>query len=212
VIAEENEIVRQGLIRLLEGEFALFGEVDSTPQIVDAVREWQPNVLVLGITMGGISTLDFVQSAMESCPGLRVLILSGSSNEIYAYEALRHGASGYILNNAGVSELTEAIRVVARGDEYWSASLPIDSIRQRLDLYQAGDPERDTYNALTTREREILKMVAQGYTSKQIAGTLSISPRTAETHRSNIAHKLGLRTQSELIRYALKHGLVHSEG
>jgi DNA-binding NarL/FixJ family response regulator len=212
MIAEENEIVRQGLIRLLETEFAILGEVDSTAQIVDAAREWQPDVLILGITMGAVSTLDFVQPAAQVCPNLRTLVLSGSSNEIYAYEALRHGASGYMLSNSSVNDLIEAVRVVARGDEYWTTALPIDTIKQRMALYQAGDPEADSYNALTSREREILKMVAQGYTSKQIAGTLSISPRTAETHRSNIAHKLGLRTQSELIRYAFRHGLVRSEG
>ncbi|MBI1258877.1 MAG: response regulator [Chloroflexi bacterium] len=211
LIAEENEIIRQGLIRLLETEFSILGEVNDSEQVVNRVQELQPSVLILGITMGGASSLDLIQPALEVCAGLRVLVLSGSINEIYAYEALRHGASGFMLNSAGVSDLIDAVHVVARGDEYWSAALHTDSIKQRLDQYQDGDPETDSYNALTSREREILKLVAQGLTSKQIAGTLSISPRTAETHRSNIAHKLGLHTQSELIRYAIKRGIVPSE-
>ena len=211
LIAEENEIIRHGLMRLLETEYSILGEVNDSEQVVNRVHDLQPGVLILGITMGGASSLDLVQPAIEARPGLRVLVLSGSVNEIYAYEALRHGASGFMLNSASVSDLVDAVQVVARGDEYWSASLHSDSIKQRIDQYQAGDPEADSYNALTAREREILKMVAKGFTSKQIAGMLSISPRTAETHRSNIAHKLGLHTQSELIRYAIKRGIVAQE-
>ena len=210
-VAEENEIIRQGLIRLLETDFTIVGEGMNRAQIASGVRQLQPDVLLLGITMSGVSTLDLIQPALESRQDLRVLIFSSNPNEIYAYEALRHGASGYMLNTASTSDIREAVRIVARGDEYWSASLLEESIKERLDLYQSGDPEMDTYNALTSREREILTMVAQGYTSKQIAGSLSISPRTAETHRSNVARKLGLRTQSDLIRYAIKHGLVRSE-
>ena len=111
------------------------------------------------------------------------------------------------MNNIDADNLIEAVRVIAAGDDYWGIPLSKAAVDLHLDAYKAGKPELEKYNTLTPREREILAMIAQGNTSRQIAATLSISPRTAETHRTSIARKLGLRTQANFIRYAIKHGL-----
>ncbi|HVU12323.1 MAG TPA: LuxR C-terminal-related transcriptional regulator, partial [Phototrophicaceae bacterium] len=211
LVAEENVIVRQGLLRLLETDFHIMGEVSERDQIVSAIQELQPDVLILGATIAGVSTLDQIPPALKAQPGLRVLIFSSNPSDIYAYEALRHGASGYLRNNASAAEIREAVTMIGRGDEYWSASLQEESLRRRVEIINGNQTEIDNLTALTLREREILVMVAEGYTSRQIAEKLSISPRTAETHRSNIARKLGLRTQAELIHYAIKHGLIQPE-
>lgn len=212
-IAEENRIIREGLKRVFESEagFQVAGEADRREDVLRVVRDIHPNVLVLGITMYGVSNLDLLQPAMRCLPELRVLIFSNQSTDIYLYEAQRSGASGYVLNSVDADTLIEAVRVVARGDNYWPVPMKDEGLMQRLNPHQNGNPELEALNSLSSREREILIMIGRGGSSKQIAHALSISPRTAETHRTNITRKLGLRTQGDLIRYSIKHGLVTAD-
>ncbi len=212
-IAEENRIIREGLKRVFEGEagFQVAGEADRREDVLRVVRDIHPNVLVLGITMSGVSNLDLLQPAIRYLPELRVLIFSNQSTDIYLYEAQRSGASGYILSSVDADTLIEAVRVVARGDSYWPVPMKDESLMQRLNPHQSGNPQLEALNSLSSREREILIMIGRGGSSKQIASALSISPRTAETHRTNITRKLGLRTQGDLIRYSIKHGLVTAD-
>lgn len=212
-IAEENRIIREGLKRVFESEagFQVAGEADRREDVLRVVRDIHPNVLVLGITMSGVSNLDLLQPAMRYLPELRVLIFSNQMTDIYLYEAQRSGASGYVLNSVDADTLIEAVRVVARGDNYWPVPMKDEALMQRLNPHQNGNPELEALNSLSSREREILIMIGRGGSSKQIAHALSISPRTAETHRTNITRKLGLRTQGDLIRYSIKHGLVTAD-
>lgn len=208
VIAEQHEIICEGLERLLEAEYEVIGKTSERGQVLNILRALQPDLLILGFVMSSANNLELIKPAVKVCPGLRILILSGHDNELYAYEAIRNGASGYVLYNAGGHVLQDAVEAVTHGDQYWISPDAQEAIMQRHEDYYASDPDSRGYNILTLREREILAMIAQGNTSKQIAGLLSISPRTAETHRSNIARKLGLRTQSDLIRFAFEHGLA----
>jgi len=208
VLADDHAIVRQGLRAVLEAtaEFAVVGEVADGLQVAEVVDRLRPNVLVLDLMMPGLNGLEITRQVRKRCPQTRVVILSMHADEAYVLEALRNGAAGYVLKEASIPEVAQAVREVSAGRRYLSQPLSERAIESYAEKAQAAP--LDLYETLTTREREVLQLSAEGYSSTEMAARLGISPRTADTHRANLMRKLGLQRQNDLVRYAVRRGIL----
>ena len=208
VLADDHAIVRQGMRAVLEAtaEFAVVGEVADGLQVLEVVERLRPNVLVLDLMMPGLNGLEITRQVRHRCPQTRVVILSMHADEAYVVEALRNGAAGYVLKDASTTDVTQAVREVAAGRRYLSQPMSERAIEVYAEKAQAAP--LDFYETLTTREREVLQLCAEGHSSTEIATRLGISPRTADTHRANLMRKLGLQGQTDLVRYALRRGIL----
>jgi two-component system response regulator NreC len=208
VLAEDHHIVRQGIRSLLEAEadFKVIGEVSDGLEAVRMVESLHPDILVLDLMMGGLNGLEVARRVSKQSSKTAVIILSMYNNEAYVLEALRAGAKGYVLKDSTAAELVKAVREALMGRHYLSASLSERAIENYIE--KSKETYLDPYDTLTTREREVLHLAAQSCTNAEIAERLYISRRTVEVHRANVMHKLGLRSQSQLIRYAMKRGIL----
>jgi DNA-binding NarL/FixJ family response regulator len=208
LLADDQQVVRQALRCLLERESDLqvVGETSDGLEVVAMVERLKPDVLITDIAMPGLYGLEVTRRVREQAPGTGVVVLSRYPSEWYVTEALRRGALGYVVKQSDAADLLRAVRVVARGRRYLGAPLSDDSIE--VWLARAARAAADPYDTLTSREREILQLVAEGYSSTAIARRLAISARTAEAHRANVMRKLRLRNQAALIRYALSRGVL----
>ncbi len=211
VLADDHPVVRRGLRALLDAEqdFRLVGETGDGLEAVALVERLKPDVAVLDLMMPGLNGMEVARQVRQRSPGTRVIILSMHANEAYVLEALRNGASGYVLKDSSAGDLVRAVREVVAGRGYLSAPLS----ERAIDTYvrKAEETALDVYETLTTREREVLHLAAEGRTNAEIADRLFISPRTVEVHRGNLMRKLGLQTQTDLIRYALQKGILPIE-
>ena len=211
VLADDHTIVRQGLRLLLEAEpdFSVVGEASDGLEVAGLVDRLRPDVLVLDLMMPGISGLEVTRNVCQQFPETRVVILSMHADESYVLAALKNGAAAYVLKDAGADDLLQAVREVVQGRRYLSS--PFSQVG--IDTYtkRAESTPLDVYDTLTSREREVLHLTAEGYSSTDVSGVLSISPRTAEAHRANLMRKLGFHSQADLIRYALRRGIISIE-
>jgi two-component system response regulator NreC len=212
LIADDHAVVRAGLRLLIDGQedMEVVDEAGDGWQTVEKTATIRPDVVLLDITMPGLSGLEAAREIKRKAPDVKLLVLTMHDDEAYLRQFLQIGASGYVVKKAADTELVAAIRAVQRGETFVYPSLTqalVDRYLERQDTAPfAGSSEE-----LTTRETEVLRLVAQGYTSQQIADRLSISVNTVETHRAHIMDKLGLRGRAELVRYALAKGLLTSE-
>jgi DNA-binding NarL/FixJ family response regulator len=208
LLADDQQIVRQALRCLLEREADLevVGEAADGLEVLPLAEKLRPDVLITDVAMPGLYGLEVTRRVREVMPGTGVVILSRYVNDWYVIEALRSGALGYVVRHSDSTELLRAIRMAARGRHYLGSPLNQDV----LDVWMARAARRvpDPYETLTGREREILQLVAEGYSSTGIARRLAISARTAEAHRANAMRKLRLRNRAALIRYALSRGVL----
>ncbi len=208
ILADDHQIVRKGFKALLsvEPDLKVVGEAGDGFETVKMVEQLQPDVLVLDLMMAGINGLEVTRQITKKNTKLGIIILSMHSNEAYVLEALRSGARAYILKESPPEELVKAIREVYSGRRYLSSPLTeraIEAYTQKTEIQTM-----DSYDQLTTREREILQLAAQGSTNNEIATRLYISPRTVETHRTNFMRKLSLHNHSQLIQFAIQRGLI----
>jgi two-component system response regulator NreC len=201
VIADDHSVVRRGLRQVLEADTGL--EVVAEAEDIDGARRYvrghKPDVLVLDLNMPGGSTLDALPEIRAEAPDTQIVILTMQNEPAYARQALAAGVLGYVLKEAADDELVEAVRRAAAGDTY---------LNPRLGAKLAAEPPPGPPDGLSEREVEVLRMIALGHTNAEIAEQLYLSVRTVETHRAHIQQKLGLTSRSELVRYALDHGLV----
>jgi len=211
VLADDHHLVRQGLRTLLEaeGDFGVIGEEADGLKVVALVERLRPNVLVLDVQLPGLNGLEITRQIVQRGFQTRIVILSMHANETYVLEALRHGAAGYVLKDANPAEVVEAVHEVSAGRRYLSRGLS----DRAIDAYaeKAKTTATDAYESLTSREREVLQLAAESSSTAEIAARLGISPRTVETHRENLMRKLGLQSQTDLIRYALRRGILPLE-
>jgi DNA-binding NarL/FixJ family response regulator len=208
LLADDHQVVRQALRALLgsEPDLQVVGDVGDGLQVAAAVESLQPDVLVVDLMMPGLSGLDATREVARRFPATRIVVLSMYCDDAYVVEALRNGASGYVLKDASAQELVAAIRAAAEGRHYLSAPFS----QQPLETYlqKAKETRVDPYDTLTAREREVLHLAAEGLSNAEMAARLHISPRTAETHRASVLRKLRLKGQTDLVRFALRRGIL----
>ena len=207
LIADDHSIVRTGLRAVLKTESAmeLIGEATGGYETVALVESKQPEVLVLDLSMPDMDGIEVTKKVKSLYPNIHILILTIHEDEALLRAALKAGASGYILKRAAEAELVSAIHKILNGELYVDPSM----VRMLLnDDVPPPASQTKPIEELTPRETEVLKLIAQGYTNRQIGEELHISIRTAESHRANLSGKLGLQSRVELVRYAREHGLI----
>ena len=209
LLADDHTILRAGLRMMLnvQPDIEVVGEASDGRQALNEALLLKPDVVLMDITMPEMNGIEATRQVKRALESTRVLILTMHENEEYLFQVLRAGASGYILKEAADTELISAIRVVYSGRFYMSPSAQTMMVGDYLLRVRSGE-ERDSYSALTEREREILKLVAEGLTNNQIAERLYISPKTVDTHRTHIMDKLNLHSRAELVKYAMRRGLL----
>ncbi|MFQ5666679.1 MAG: response regulator [Candidatus Binatia bacterium] len=208
LLADDHPMVRLGLRAALqtEPEFRVVGETGDGQEVLSLVQRLCPNVLVLDLVMPGIRGLDILRNIQRRAPCTRVVVLTVYADEAYVATALKGGAIGYVVKGSPAAEVIKAVREGSQGRCYLSAPLSEASLKRYL--RKAEGSMLDPYETLTTREREVLHLVAEGHTSAVIAARLYISTRTVESHRANLMGKLGLHSPTELVRYALRRGIL----
>jgi len=208
VLADDHQIVRQGLRALLEAEpdFSIVGEAADGLEVVPLVEDLQPDVLLLDLIMPGMNGLDIIRQVARRSPQTRVVILSMNADEAYVVDALRKGAVGYVLKDSSIDHLVNAVHGVVAGRRYLSPRLRDRAIASYI--ANANAVLSEDYELLTDRERQVFHLTAEGHNNRSIAARLSISPRTAETHRANLMRKLDLHSQADLINFASKQKII----
>jgi len=209
VLADDHTIVREGLKGLLAaaGDLDVVGEASDGHEVMERVRSLDFDVLLLDMSMPGRSGIELIRLVRAEKPKLRVLVLSMHEENQYAVRAIRAGASGYLTKESASRQLVEAIRKVAGGGAFISAE-----VAQQLALGAMPDAKGPPHTALSDREFQIFRMIADGHAVSDIAGRLNLSVKTVSTHKSNILQKMNMSTQAELIRYAITHRLVDEPG
>jgi two-component system response regulator NreC len=207
VLADDLHMVRQGLRAVIEGagDIEVVGEGADGIEALDLVGRLQPTVLVTELAMRRLSGFDLTRQVRQRHPGTWVVILSTQANRRYLQEAFANGATGYVVKTAPATELIEAVRTVAGGQCHVSPPLSEGDLNGVSTSREAGV---DPYRVLTAREREVLALAAEGRTNAAVGAQLGISPRTVEVHRANLMRKLGLRSQTDLVREALRRGIL----
>jgi DNA-binding NarL/FixJ family response regulator len=205
LLADDHTIVTEGLKSILDPEFELVGTAEDGRALLAAAEELKPDVIVADITMPRLNGLDAVRALKKTNQHTKVVFLTMHSDPDLATEAFRVGASGYLLKQSAGDELITAIHTVLQGEVYVTPELKHEVLEAFM---RAGsDPDRTSVE-LTARQREVLQLVAEGHTMKEIASALNVSTRTVESHKYDVMEKLGIETTAELIQYAIKRGIV----
>lgn len=207
LVAEDHDLVRAGFCALLRTmqDVAVVGEARTGYEALDLAGSCAPKVVLMDISMPGLNGLEVTRRIVEAHPHIRVLILSVHTGEEYVLQALRAGASGYLVKDAGADELALAVRAVAEGKTYLSPQVS----RHVIDRYLERQQHMETpFDLLTPRQREILQMIAEGATTRDIARRLKLSVKTVDTHRTQLMDRLDIHDVAGLVRYAVRTGLV----
>ena len=209
IIADDHEIVRRGLRGILENESSCRVVAEAADGLAAAqlVEKHKPEVLILDLNMPRLHGIEVLRQTRTTSPNTRVIVLSMHSDEPYVIESLRAGAAAYILKGSESQEIVQALKEVLVGRRFLSATLSEWAINA---LVAKPADNSDPLQSLTQRERMVVQLAAEGYTNAEIAEKLFISPRTAETHRTNLLRKLGLQTQTDLVRFAIRRGLIQA--
>jgi two-component system, NarL family, response regulator NreC len=211
VLADDHKVVRKGVKALLSAEpdFNVVGEVEDGLNTISLVERLNPDILVLDLIMPGMNGLEVTHSLNSRGSKTGIVILSMQNCDAYVCQALKFGAKAYVLKEAPPEELIKAIREVMAGRSYLCSALAATALIQ--EKVQKENIKRDPYFTLTPREKEIVILVAQGLSSKDIAAKLGLSIRTVETHRTNLMQKMKMHNQSQLMQYALQAGIISVE-
>jgi DNA-binding NarL/FixJ family response regulator len=210
LLADDHVLMRAGLRGLVDGipGVEVVAEAGDGQEALRLMKQHQPDVALLDIAMPELNGLDAAERAAQECPKVKVVILSMHANEEYVLRALRAGAAGYMLKDAQVEELALALQAVVAGQTYLTPAVSRGVVDSYLRRTQGEVAAAET---LTTRQREILQLIAEGHTSKQVAQKLFLSEKTVETHRKNLMERLGIRDVAGLVRYAIREGIASAE-
>jgi len=206
LLAEDHTVVRQGLRRILQGgeEIEIVAEAGDGRDALDAMGKLQPTVAIVDISLPSLNGIELTRQAAKVSPETKVLILSMHADDAYIRQALKAGAKGYLLKDADDQDLLKAVAALAAGGSYFSPSVS----RVILQGYLSDTSEDDELALLSAREREVLPLIAEGRSSKEVAQVLKLSPSTVESHRKHIMEKLDLHNTAALVRFALRKGLI----
>ena len=212
LIADDHTILREGIRLLLRGQpdIDVVGEASDGRDAYFKVEELRPDVVLMDIGMPVLNGLDATQQIRRTFPDTKVLILTQHDNDEYVYRILQAGASGYVLKRAAGAELVSAIRGVDHGNAFLYPSMAKGLLNDYLKRAEAGQ-EKASYDGLTERERQILKMIADGCTNQQIADLLCLSVKTVQAHRGHLMEKLNMHDRTELVKYAIRKGIIKVE-
>jgi DNA-binding NarL/FixJ family response regulator len=209
LVVDDHTIVRDGICALLglAGDIEVVGEASNGIEAIDMVRKFKPDVILMDIAMPVMGGLEATHRIREECPEIKVLALTQYNDKEYVFPVLEAGASGFISKASASSELSTGIRCVYRGDSFLSPSITkllVEDYRET----GAAKKKKDPYDELTKREKEIFRLLAEGYTTQKIADMLMISPKTAEGHKTSLMSKLDIHNRTELVKYALRKGVI----
>lgn len=211
IVADDHTIVRHGLTNLLQqdAEFEVIAEAENGQTTVELAREMLPDIVVMDVGMPDLNGIDATQQIIRDNPKVKVLALSMHSGKKFVMAMLKAGASGYLLKDCALEELTNALRTIVEGKTYLSPSIT-DVVIQNYVHPTAGD-DQSAFSVLSQREREVLQLMSEGNTTKQIAMQLHISPKTVEGHRLRLMTKLDIDNVAQLTKYAIQEGLTSAE-
>ena len=212
LLADDHAVLRSGLRLLLtsQNEYDVVGEASSGTETLSLAEQLQPDLILLDLSMPSLGGLDALPMLRKLVPSARILILTMHDDPQYLRQALKHGASGYVLKKAADAELLSAMHAVLRGEVYVHPSMTRILLEDMLPESKSAD-KNDAWDSLSEREQEVLKMVALGHTSAEIAEQLCLSAKTVETYRARGMEKLGLRTRAALVKYALQESLIKKD-
>lgn len=207
LIADDHTIVRSGVRLLLEAEtdIEVIGEALDGKEAIALVEQLHPNVVLMDIAMPGVDGLEATKKILSQWPETKILVLTMHRSDEYFFEMIKAGASGYVLKGADTNELIHALRVVAKGEVFLYPSMASKLVKGYLDSLEGNN---NALSNLSRREQEILRLLADGYTNKEIAEKLVVSPSTVHTHRSNLMNKLNLNSRRDLIQYTRRKGII----
>lgn len=207
LLVDDHVVVRQGLKALFadETDIEVIGEASNGREALEFLENWEPDVVLMDISMPGLNGIEATRQIQQRHPGVKVVVLSMHANEEYVFQVLQAGASGYVLKQSDSLEVLSAIRAAVAGGSFLSPPISRTVIEDYLLRAQARGRGSDA-EILTSREREVLQLLAEGKSNRDIADELSISIKTVETHRTNMMTKLGLSSKTELVKYALRKG------
>ncbi len=210
LLVDDHAILRDGIRMVLDAQpgIKVIGEAEDGRQALEMVEQLQPDVVVMDIAMPGLNGAEATRQIKRRFPYTKVVILTMHENHQYLIQIINAGATGCVLKRAAGTELVTAVRAAARGESYFSpamASMVLDDYRLRL------SQDRDDIDLLTEREREVLQLVAEGRTNKEIADTLVVSIKTVQTHRAHIMEKLNVHDRTDLVKHAIRMGMISTE-
>ncbi len=210
LLADDHAVLRSGLRLLLseQPDMEVVGEAADGEEAIEKTRELSPDILLLDITMPGVGGLEALERIKKEIPDVRVVVLTMHDDESYMERIMTAGGSGYVLKKAADTELLSAIRAVYQGGVYLHPTMTRALVGHLQRRTTAQEKQSHLESKLSEREREVLKLIAQGYTNKEIADMIFLSVKTVETHKAHIMDKLELRSRAELVRYALDNGLL----
>jgi two-component system response regulator NreC len=211
LVVDDHTILRQGIKALLDNQegIEVIGEAKDGREALSIIEETLPDVILMDIAMPGLNGLEATRRIKKKFPRMKVLVLTMYTNEEYIFQILNAGANGYLVKETAFQDLISAIKAVYKNEAFMSPSISKKVINSYIK--KAQDDEAKTCEVLTTREREILQLIAEGNSSKKIAELLFISPKTVETHRTHIMDKLNIHNRTGLIKYAIRKGMVDVE-
>lgn len=205
LLADDHALVLEGFRRILEGQYELVGTVEDGRALLEAAKKLQPDIVILDVSMPLLNGIDAAAQLKKICPQAKIIVVTMHADTEYVRSAFEAGASAYVLKRSAVDELEQAIRAVLAGHSYITPLITKDL----LDVFLSKAPGRSGgAEGLTVRQREVLQLLAEGRTAKEIANLLNISSRTVEFHKGQILAQLNLQTTADLIKYALTHGIV----
>jgi DNA-binding NarL/FixJ family response regulator len=217
LLIDDHELVRSGIKALLEKseDIRVVGEAGEGHEALACIRETNPDVVLLDISLPGLNGLEVAAKARKDSPRLRIVFLSMHSNEEYVLQALKIGASGYVLKQSSTRELELAVRSAKKGETFLSPAISNTVVSDYMARLKGGNvkkPGANPYEVLTSRQREILQLIAEGFSSKEIAQKLSLSINTIEVHRANLMDRLNIHDIAGLVRYAIQTGIIEVKG
>lgn len=214
MLVDDHEILRAGLRMLLQAQadMEIVGEVEEGHAALVKAKEWAPDIVLMDISLPDMDGFEVTRQLKRAMPELKILALTMHESDEYFFKMLQAGASGYVPKKAAPTDLVSAIRIVHEGGMFLYPSVAKALVHDYLGRVAEGGGERASYDGLTDREQEVLKLVADGLSNQEIAEKLTISVKTVERHRANIMGKLNLHSRTELVKYAIRKGLIEVEG